>query len=148
MAIIGNPTPGNDSITGDALPNFIDALAGNDTVNSNGGNDTLIGGAGSDRFLFDMNRPLNSGDDFDRITDFTLGSDKIVLDKTTFTALASGPGSLLASDFEVVDSVFDVQFSNAKIVYNRGTLVYNQNGFFTGLADSRRYWRCDCWPRW
>lgn len=44
MAIIGTPTPGNDTIFGDAANNLIDALAGNDSVNGNGGNDTLTGG--------------------------------------------------------------------------------------------------------
>lgn len=51
MAIIGTPTPGNDTISGDAASNFIDALAGNDSVNGNGGNDTLIGGLGNDTLL-------------------------------------------------------------------------------------------------
>lgn len=51
MAIIGTPTPGNDNISGDALDNSIDALAGNDTVNGNGGNDRLIGGLGNDQLL-------------------------------------------------------------------------------------------------
>ncbi len=126
---------GNDFLDGEGSVDTLIGGSGNDTLNGGEGasTDVLTGGAGFDRFLFDMNRPLNSGDDFDRITDFAVGTDKIVLDKTTFAALASGPGSLLASDFEVVDSVFDIQFSNAKIVYHRGTLVYNQNGSLPGL---------------
>ncbi|NJK54417.1 MAG: hypothetical protein HC936_19565 [Leptolyngbyaceae cyanobacterium SU_3_3] len=115
---------GSDFLDGEGATDTLIGGSGNDTLNGGegAGTDILTGGSGSDRFLFDMNRPLNSGDNFDKITDFTPGSDKIVLDKTTFTALASGPGGLLASDFEVVDSVFDIQFSNAKIVYHRGTL--------------------------
>jgi Ca2+-binding RTX toxin-like protein len=126
---------GSDFLDGEGSIDTLIGGSGNDTLNGGEGDgtDVLTGGAGFDRFLFDMNRPLRSSDDFDRITDFVPGSDKIVLDKTTFTALASGPGSLLASDFEVVDSVFDIQFSNAKIVYHRGTLVYNQNGSLPGL---------------
>ncbi|WP_019500702.1 calcium-binding protein [Pseudanabaena sp. PCC 6802] len=126
---------GSDFLDGEGSVDTLIGGNGNDTLNGGegSGTDILTGSSGSDRFLFDMNRPLNSGDDFDRITDFAVGTDKIVLDKTTFTALASGPGSLLASDFEVVDSVFDIQFSNAKIVYHRGTLVYNQNGSLPGL---------------
>jgi Ca2+-binding RTX toxin-like protein len=126
---------GSDFLDGEGAIDTLSGGSGNDTLNGGkgAGTDVLTGGAGSDRFLFDMNRPLNSGDDFDRITDFALGTDKIVLDKTTFAALASGPGSLLASDFEVVDSIFDIQFSNAKIVYHQGTLVYNQNGSAPGL---------------
>ncbi len=126
---------GSDFLDGEGSIDTLIGGSGNDTLNGGegAGTDVLTGGAGFDRFLFDMNRPLNSGDGFDRITDFALGTDKIVLDKTTFTALASGPGSLLPSDFEVVDSIGDIQFSNAKIVYHRGTLVYNQNGSLPGL---------------
>jgi Ca2+-binding RTX toxin-like protein len=126
---------GSDFLDGERDIDTLSGGGGNDTLNGGEGDgtDVLTGGSGADRFLFDMGRPLNSGDDFDRITDFAVGTDKIVLSKSTFTALASGPGSLLASDFEVVDSVFDIQFSNAKIVYHRGTLVYNQNGSLPGL---------------
>lgn len=135
----------SNNLLGSSSSDFLDGEGAVDTLIGGGGNDTLNGGegdgtdvltgsSGADRFLFDMNRPLESGDDFDRITDFSPGTDKIVLDKTTFTALASpAGGSLLPSDFEVVDSVFDIQFSNAKIVYHQGTLVYNQNGSLPGL---------------
>jgi Ca2+-binding RTX toxin-like protein len=125
----------SDFLDGEGAIDTLIGGSGNDTLNGGEGDgtDVLTGGTGSDRFLFDMRRPLESSDDFDRITDFSVGTDKIVLSKSTFTALASGPGSLLASDFEVVDSVFDIQFSNAKIVYHRGTLVYNQNGSLPGL---------------
>lgn len=71
MAIIGNPTPGNDSITGDALPNLIDALAGNDTVTGNGGNDTLIGGVDNDILLGGTENDILSGG---------LGNDQLVGD--------------------------------------------------------------------
>jgi Ca2+-binding RTX toxin-like protein len=126
----------SDFLNGDRDIDTLSGGGGNDTLNGGDGSvtDILTGGSGSDRFLFDMGHPLTSGDDFDRITDFTPGIDKIVLSKSTFTALASqAGGGLLSSDFEVVDSVFDIQFSNAKIVYHRGTLVYNQNGSLPGL---------------
>jgi Ca2+-binding RTX toxin-like protein len=128
---------GSDFLDGEGSVDTLIGGNGNDTLNGGegAGTDLLTGGAGSDRFLFDMNRPLRSSDGFDRITDFVRGTDKIVLDKSTFTALASGPGSLLPSDFELVDSIGGLQFSNAKIVYHpgSGTLVYNQNGSAPGL---------------
>jgi Ca2+-binding RTX toxin-like protein len=112
---------------------------GNDTLNGGSGGDLLTGGFGSDRFLLE-NFTSVSSQDFDRITDFQSGTDKIVLDKSTFTALASGPGSLLASDFAVVSNPSDIGSSSAKIVYFPsgplgGILVYNHNGSvpdFTG----------------
>jgi Ca2+-binding RTX toxin-like protein len=41
---------GNDTLTGNASPNFITGGAGNDTLNGLGGNDRLFGGAGNDTF--------------------------------------------------------------------------------------------------
>ena len=42
------PTSGDDTITGDAQPDIIDALGGNDTVYGGGGDDELLGGSGND----------------------------------------------------------------------------------------------------
>jgi Ca2+-binding RTX toxin-like protein len=58
---------GNDSISG---------AGGNDTMLSEQGNDTLTGGAGADEFHFAA--PAGTAD-ADVLTDFTSGSDKIVL---------------------------------------------------------------------
>jgi Ca2+-binding RTX toxin-like protein len=59
---------GNDSLTGGAL---------NDTLNGGPGRDTLTGGADNDVFVFRFGQSKASA--ADRITDFTIGSDKIDL---------------------------------------------------------------------
>ena len=96
----------------------------------------LTGGAGADRFVYATNQAFNTNDlGVDTITSFSVGSDKIVLSKTTFTALESSVGgSLIASDFESVDSFGDIQFNSNEIVYHRGLLIYNQNGTAGGLG--------------
>ena len=48
MSFTPAPTSGDDVITGDDLPDIIDALLGNDTVYGQGGNDQLVGGIGND----------------------------------------------------------------------------------------------------
>lgn len=63
---------GNDTISGDA---------GNDTIHGGLGADTLTGGAGNDRFVFDS--ALGDGN-VDKITDFTVGNDKLVLSRGIF----------------------------------------------------------------
>jgi Ca2+-binding RTX toxin-like protein len=42
---VGGPTAGNDVLNGDAAPNIICGLLGNDTINGLGGDDTLFGDA-------------------------------------------------------------------------------------------------------
>ncbi|HTH15914.1 MAG TPA: hypothetical protein VL974_04615 [Magnetospirillum sp.] len=65
-------------------------MTGNDTINGKGGNDVLIGGAGADQFKYlspndgsfvatNVTKGTVMGD---TITDFTPGTDKIVLDTT------------------------------------------------------------------
>ncbi|NJO65894.1 MAG: calcium-binding protein, partial [Richelia sp. RM2_1_2] len=98
-----NTGTGNDSIDGGAGNDIMDGGAGNDTLIGGAGNDTLIGGAGNDiltgggnndSFLYDAGAIFNSAAiGIDSITDFTKGSDKIVLDKSTFRALKSSVGN-------------------------------------------------------
>jgi Ca2+-binding RTX toxin-like protein len=125
---------GSDFLDGEDANDTLSGGSGNDTLNGGSGNDTLTGGAGTDQFLFDMGGPFSTSDGFDQTTDFKSGTDKIVLSKSTFTALASGPGSLLASDFEIVDNVLDISSSNAKIVYHLNQVYYNQNGSLQGFG--------------
>jgi hypothetical protein len=85
---------GDDTIKGNDGNDAIYGGSGNDTVNANNGNDTIIGGFGADRltgsngddvFVYLSIADSNSNQ-FDTITDFSSGSDKINL--AVFGALA------------------------------------------------------------
>lgn len=132
---------GNNALLGGSGNDFLDGEGGVDTLNGGNGNDTLQGGAGNDvlidgggfdQFLFSTGRAYRFTDlGVDTIDDMSVGSDKIVLSKTTFDTLVSGAGgSLSPFEFEVVDSVFEEVSSNAKITYNSvtGSLTFNRNG--------------------
>ncbi|WP_349630390.1 VCBS domain-containing protein [Bradyrhizobium canariense] len=78
---------GNDTIKGNDGDDAIYGGSGNDTINGNNGNDTITGGFGadhltgsngSDRFVYLFVADSNAGQ-FDTITDFASGSDKIDL---------------------------------------------------------------------
>ncbi|MBW4614799.1 MAG: right-handed parallel beta-helix repeat-containing protein [Desmonostoc vinosum HA7617-LM4] len=66
-----NGTPGRDTING---------TAGNDIITGFQGADTLTGGVGADTFVY-----TNIRDTGDTITDFEVGSDKIVLQRRIFS---------------------------------------------------------------
>ena len=51
MSFTPIPTAGDDIIRGDAQPDVIDALQGNDTVYGGGGDDELLGGPGNDKLF-------------------------------------------------------------------------------------------------
>jgi Ca2+-binding RTX toxin-like protein len=115
--------------------------SGNDTLNGGSGNDTLTGGFGSDQFLF--NTALATAN-VDRITDFSIFyNDKIVLDKSVFSALETLPNNvLLATDFAVIDVAPGAEVvaagNNAdEIVYNNrtGNLFYNPNNKASGFGQ-------------
>jgi Ca2+-binding RTX toxin-like protein len=100
----------------------------------------MTGGAGSDYFIYDTNAVFTaSAVGIDQITDFVSGTDKVVLDKTTFTALGSvvGSGFNLANEFAVVGSDTAAATVDALIVYSSETdnLFYNQNGVTAGFGS-------------
>src|SRR5690606_2459275 len=81
-------TMGDDTIVG---------TTGNDFISGGLGNDTLTGNGGINTFVFDT---TPSGTNVDVITDFQVGTDKIGLESSIFSAL-SGGAALLASEFEI-----------------------------------------------
>jgi hypothetical protein len=104
----------------------------------------FTGGLGSDLFLYDTNTAFaSSAIGKDILTDFTSGTDKIVLDRTTFPALNSlvGNGFGVNHEFAVVSNNTVVATASALIVYSSGTgsLFYNQNGSATGLGSGSQF---------
>jgi Ca2+-binding RTX toxin-like protein len=71
--------------TGNTLDNTITGNSGNNILDGGAGKDTLSGGAGADTFVFQFGQSLISG--VDRITDFTIGTDKIDLRTQTGSAM-------------------------------------------------------------
>jgi Ca2+-binding RTX toxin-like protein len=115
---------------------------GGDRLNGGAGNDSLIGGGGKDRFIFNTNEVFKPADfGVDRIADFTLGEDLILLDQRSFNTLTSegGIGFSVASEFTVVNTAIDR--SSALIVYNQNTgeLFYNQNGSANGFGTGGKF---------
>ncbi|MCA6516509.1 MAG: choice-of-anchor L domain-containing protein [Chitinophagaceae bacterium] len=143
--IIGDS--GNDRLTGNSLNNTLTGGGGNDQLTGQDGNDSLIGGSGddlltggngSDNFIFNSS---NLG--IDAISDFTSGSDKIVLSKAIFTALQSSIGNGFSQPAEFASVADDdlVATSSAFIVYSNssGSIYYNQNGSVAGLGSGAEF---------
>jgi Ca2+-binding RTX toxin-like protein len=144
----------NNAIKGNSANNSIAGVGGNDTLNGNDGNDILVGGAGNDilvggngndQFKFGGSSGTVFGSaNADTISDFVVGSDKIVLVKGNFPALQSPVGGkLLASEFAVVTNDSQAGSSSAKIVYNstNGNLFYNSNGATSGFGTGGQFAR-------
>ncbi|MCZ8222503.1 MAG: M10 family metallopeptidase C-terminal domain-containing protein [Microcystis sp. LE19-84.1B] len=138
---------GNDRLTGNSLNNTLTGGGGNDQLTGQNGNDSLIGGSGddlltggngSDNFIFNSS---NLG--IDAISDFTSGSDKIVLSKAIFTALQSSIGNGFSQPAEFASVADDdlVATSSAFIVYSTssGSIYYNQNGSAAGLGSGAEF---------
>ena len=69
---------GNDRIEGGKGADRIKGDGGNDRITGGAGDDILSGAAGADRFVF------ADGDGRDRITDFRVETDRLLLDDSLF----------------------------------------------------------------
>ena len=120
-----NGTAANDNFMGHGGNDVLNGGAGNDVLAGGIGNDTLTGGDGRDKFLFESE--LGSSN-IDTITDFTPGSDQIVLENYIFKGFAQ-TGQLSASSF-VANSNPVATTTNATILYNTttGALYYDADG--------------------
>ncbi|MEG5039833.1 MULTISPECIES: calcium-binding protein [unclassified Microcoleus] len=131
---------------GNTLNNQITGNSANNNISGLDGNDTLTGGGGNDRFFFGQVLPAGAG--VDKITDFVVGRDKIILEqKYSFGELETAGGSftspnlLLATDFAVINTPalaeqIAAATSSDEIVYNRvtGNLFYNANNNMAGFG--------------
>jgi Ca2+-binding RTX toxin-like protein len=139
-AVNGTGNNLNNQIRGNSGNNTLSGSGGNDALSGGGGNDTLTGGPGSDQFLFNTAlAPAN----VDRITDFSIASnDRIILDKSVFSALETPAGNVLRiTDFAEINVAAAGEVVAAgnrvnEIVYNRqtGNLFYNPNSNAAGFG--------------
>ncbi|MBD2196867.1 calcium-binding protein [Calothrix anomala FACHB-343] len=149
--------------TGNSLSNIITGNAGNNTLIGDAGNDTLSGGTGND-FLqgtqgsdrltggegvdyFGFGGVANFSDlGTDTITDFTKGTDLILLSHSVFNSLTMSNDGIVANEFVAItaDSATEVSLaggSTAFIVYNTftGNLFYNADGAVAGLGSGGQF---------
>ncbi|MBD2415418.1 hypothetical protein FACHB389_18780 [Nostoc calcicola FACHB-389] len=133
-----NAQGGNDIVNGNSGDDLLRGGSGNDSLIGGRGNDTLVGGVGADFFVYNSNAQFTTtAVGVDTITDFNRSEgDKIVLDKTTFSAITSavGTGFSNANDFQITNLGGT---STATIVYDSvsGQLFYNQNGSAAGFGS-------------
>ncbi|WP_272490667.1 hypothetical protein [Mesobacterium pallidum] len=111
----------DDAQSGPFGADEIDGGEGDDTIHLFGGDDTATGGEGADTFV------LQSTIDHDRITDFELGLDTLMIDAGLWSGAltqarldaltTSGPGSTLELTFDTGDTlVLDGLVSNAGLL--------------------------------
>lgn len=123
-----NGGAGNDTLKGgfNGAGDTLLGGAGNDQITGLFGDDTLTGGAGADRFIF------NGNDSVDKITDFSVIDDTIVVSADSF---ASG----LISGAAITSAQFTIGAAAAKtsdrFIYNKatGALFFDTDG--TGATE-------------
>ncbi len=114
---------------GNALANRLIGNSGSNTLNGGPGNDTLTGRGGPDAFHF--HSPLNVDTNVDRLTDFNVLEDSLVLWWTAFPAFTrcegSNPPALAPSRLRIGASATT---DSHRIVYNpnSGALNYDSDG--------------------
>jgi Ca2+-binding RTX toxin-like protein len=115
-------------VFGNAAANTLDAGAGNDSVYGAAGADILKGGTGLDRFYFDT---ALGASNVDKILDFSVADDSIVLENSVFTGLAAG--ALASGAFRSGSAAVD---ADDRIVYNgaTGALLFDADGSGAGAA--------------
>jgi serralysin len=119
---------GDDDLYGGSGADRLSGGAGYDFLFGGSGNDILTGGSGTDDFHFDT--ALNASSNVDRITDFSVDSDAIYLDRDIFRGIAAS--GQLDPDAYVEGSV--ARDAEDRIVYDQanGRIFYDRDG--TGAA--------------
>ncbi|WP_442582829.1 S8 family serine peptidase [Mesorhizobium sp. ASY16-5R] len=112
-----------ERLLGSAFNDTLEGTASANTINGGAGSDVLTGLGGSDSFVFSM--ALGAAN-VDKITDFTVANDKILLDHAIFSMLAVG--ALDASAFK--DNFLGTRDADDHIFYNSnsGSLFYDADG--------------------
>ena len=111
------------SLTGNGAGNTVRGNNGHNVISGGGGRDDLIGLGGPDHFLFDT--APNATTNVDRIVDFNVADDTILLENAVFTTLI--PGGLTAGRFVTGAAAQD---ADDRVIYNSGTgaLLFDSDG--------------------
>lgn len=128
---------GQDTITGIGATAELELVgnSGNDVLTGGRRNDQLRGGSGLDSFVFNSNRAFNTADlGVDRILDFVRGSDRIVLDQTTFGTISAAQIAIVADDAIAATNAGLITYSRAT-----GNLFFNQNGTAAGFGTGGQF---------
>jgi Ca2+-binding RTX toxin-like protein len=126
----GNDTNsgGNDLLYGGDGNDSIRGQMGDDTIYGGDGYDTLVGGEGNDLFVFDTAPSTNTN--YDIISDFTSGADRIVLAGAIFSGFkyAGTLATLYTSDFP----------TDAAYIKKDGEYLYYDPDGTTGSTDPEK----------
>lgn len=133
--LVGNA--GNNRLRGAGGRDTLSGLNGSDFLNGGAGADDLTGGGGADRFAFSSR--LSATANVDTILDFSVPSDSIILDRTTFEAIGAN-GALASGAFR---RGMTAQDATDVIIYNAATgrIFYDPDG--AGGADAILFARVD-----
>ncbi|MBL1209203.1 MAG: calcium-binding protein, partial [Geminocystis sp. GBBB08] len=108
---------GTNLLTGDDGNDLHYGGSGNDTLYGGNGNDILNGGTGLDSFLFN-----STSEKVDRITDFNVTDDTILISSSGFGGL--GVGTLISTQFTIgssattLDHRFFYNSSNGRLFFD------------------------------
>ena len=155
---------GNDTIVGLGGDDTINGGAGDDVMKGSLGNDTLTGGIGNDKFVFSLDAPSgnvakNEDGSTDRVTDFTLGEDKIQFmgpgaisvngvpqyqlsavgtngEANTLSALFSASDASGKISAKLIEGATDNQYTKLEIKINDGTDTNTITLEYSGGAQS------------
>lgn len=121
---------GNDQLYGENGDDLIYGKKGNDLLDGGAGNDTLMGGLGRDRLKGGTGQDQfgfrKSKDKIDRILDFSVKDDTIVIQRSGFKAQLKN-GALKANQFQIGKRAND---TNDRFIYDRasGALFFDRDG--------------------
>ena len=106
---------GGDQITGGSAVDTIDGGSGDDKITGRGGADILTGGAGADSFRYAFQNQSGLGSDADRITDYSIGEDRLSFSLIDTDPLTDGDQGFVFVGNGVFSSggVASIRYSNS-----------------------------------
>lgn len=128
---------GNDLVKGGSGSDLLFGADGRDSLVGGAGDDTLVGGDGHDRlagnqgrdsFLFETMPSISSN--LDRIVDFAMAEDVLLLENAVFHGFGTTIGSLVSNAFHAAAGATSGADGNDRIIYDTctGRLFYDVDG--------------------